>query len=59
MVYKYDISLPIAKMYEIVEVMRERLADHDAILVGYGNLGDSNLHLNATVPTHDAAGETW
>ena len=43
-------------MYEIVEVMRERLADHDAIVVGYGHLGDSNLHLNVTVPTHDAAG---
>jgi len=55
LVYKYDISLPIAKMYEIVEVMRERLADHDAIVVGYGHLGDSNLHLNVTVPTHDAA----
>jgi hypothetical protein len=24
-VYKYDISLPTAKMYHLVEVMRERL----------------------------------
>jgi hypothetical protein len=25
-VYKYDLSLPIAKFYDLVEVMRERFA---------------------------------
>eukprot|EP00658_Telonema_sp_P-2_P079438 TRINITY_DN7672_c0_g1_i2.p1 TRINITY_DN7672_c0_g1~~TRINITY_DN7672_c0_g1_i2.p1 ORF type:complete len:204 (-),score=44.66 TRINITY_DN7672_c0_g1_i2:378-989(-) len=55
LVYKYDISLPISKMYEIVELTRERLAGHDAQVMGYGHLGDSNLHLNVTVPSHDAA----
>lgn len=48
--YKYDISLPLAVYYDIVEKMRDRLADQaDCVRVcGYGHLGDSNLHLNVT-----------
>lgn len=51
-VYKYDLSLPQARMYELVEVTRERVADRsDATVVGYGHLGDCNLHLNVSTPT--------
>ncbi|XP_073005459.1 probable D-2-hydroxyglutarate dehydrogenase, mitochondrial isoform X1 [Typha latifolia] len=44
-VYKYDLSLPVEKLYDIVEEMRLRLGEM-AKVVGYGHLGDGNLHLN-------------
>ena len=44
--YKYDISLPLRQMYAIVEQMREQLREHNCVVVGYGHLGDANLHLN-------------
>lgn len=47
-VYKYDVSVPFDRYYELVQVMRERLTDHDAVVVGFGHLGDSNLHLNVS-----------
>lgn len=51
-VYKYDLSLPIEKMNDLVEEMRTRL-DARAKVVGYGHLGDGNLHLNISVPQYD------
>ncbi|CAG2104604.1 unnamed protein product [Medioppia subpectinata] len=52
--YKYDISLPLNVFYEIVEVMRERLKDTDCLkVVGYGHIGDCNLHLNITSKAFD------
>lgn len=39
-VYKYDLSIPVPKFYEIVEVMRERLKGQAREVVGYGHLGD-------------------
>lgn len=51
-VYKYDVSLPVDRMYSLVEEMRERLAGHDALVVGYGHVGDGNLHLNVSVKEH-------
>ncbi|KAK9678386.1 hypothetical protein RND81_11G207800 [Saponaria officinalis] len=53
-VYKYDLSIPLEKMYDIVEEMRTRLG-HPAKVVGYGHLGDGNLHLNITSPQYDDA----
>eukprot|EP00928_Gymnodinium_smaydae_P056366 TRINITY_DN39760_c0_g1_i1.p1 TRINITY_DN39760_c0_g1~~TRINITY_DN39760_c0_g1_i1.p1 ORF type:complete len:541 (+),score=89.55 TRINITY_DN39760_c0_g1_i1:37-1659(+) len=51
-VYKYDVSLPLHRMYELVEAARERLKaegfDETAKAAGYGHLGDANLHLNVT-----------
>lgn len=49
-VYKYDISLPVAQMYEFVEKTRDRLQGLDALSMGYGHLGDGNLHLNIVTP---------
>lgn len=56
-VFKYDLSLPGPKMYELVEVMRDRLAGDfpEAVVVAYGHLGDSNLHLNIWAPAADPA----
>lgn len=47
-VYKYDLSLPLPKMYELVLYMKEKLGDKVTNVVGYGHLGDGNLHLNFT-----------
>uniref|UniRef100_A0A0E0LI02 Probable D-2-hydroxyglutarate dehydrogenase, mitochondrial n=1 Tax=Oryza punctata TaxID=4537 RepID=A0A0E0LI02_ORYPU len=44
-VYKYDLSIPVEKLYDIVEEMRNRVGDMGQVL-GYGHLGDGNLHLN-------------
>ncbi|XP_052161276.1 probable D-2-hydroxyglutarate dehydrogenase, mitochondrial isoform X1 [Oryza glaberrima] len=44
-VYKYDLSIPVEKLYDIVEEMRSRVGDMGQVL-GYGHLGDGNLHLN-------------
>ena len=60
-IYKYDVSLPIPKMYDLVLDMRKRLHavddstpgddDGGVLVVGYGHLGDGNLHLNISVPS--------
>jgi FAD/FMN-containing dehydrogenase len=57
--YKYDVSIPIQDLYKLVEETRERLnskglvGDDDSYpalgVVGYGHMGDSNLHLNVPV----------
>ncbi|XP_064611962.1 D-2-hydroxyglutarate dehydrogenase, mitochondrial-like [Liolophura sinensis] len=51
--YKYDVSLPLSHFYELVEVMRERLGDKAVSVVGYGHVGDCNLHFNATTREFD------
>ncbi|KAL0547121.1 hypothetical protein IC582_017044 [Cucumis melo] len=53
-VYKYDLSLPVEKMYDLVEEMRTRLGN-SAKVIGYGHLGDGNLHLNISTPQYDDA----
>lgn len=93
-VYKYDISIPVSRMYDIVNDVRHRLhaarhavrsdltiydhGDRDKIeghdclksnakvvdvtddsdsvhVVGYGHLGDGNLHLNVSCARYDSA----
>lgn len=51
-VYKYDLSLPVEKIYDIVQEMRTRIG-HTAKVVGYGHLGDGNLHLNISATEYD------
>ncbi|KAL9461657.1 hypothetical protein AB3S75_004617 [Citrus x aurantiifolia] len=51
-VYKYDLSLPVEKMYDLVEKMRQRLGE-TAKVIGYGHLGDGNLHLNISAPRYE------
>ena len=47
-VYKYDLSMPLAGMYQLVDAVRKRLHDHgpSVTVTGYGHVGDGNLHLN-------------
>lgn len=57
--YKYDVSIPLPELYQVVEDCRERLTklgfvgDDDSFpvhsVVGYGHMGDSNMHLNVAV----------
>ncbi|KAL9123376.1 MAG: hypothetical protein Q9187_000058 [Circinaria calcarea] len=62
-VYKYDLSIPISELYKLVEDTRERLTAASLIgddekhpvvgVVGYGHMGDSNLHLNVATRRFD------
>jgi FAD/FMN-containing dehydrogenase len=62
-VYKYDLSIPISKLYDLVNDTRDRLTkaglvgDTDEFpvvdVVGYGHMGDSNLHLNVPTRRYD------
>ncbi|XP_039993823.1 D-2-hydroxyglutarate dehydrogenase, mitochondrial isoform X1 [Xiphias gladius] len=52
-IYKYDISLPVEQIYQLVTDMREHLGDRAKSVVGYGHVGDGNLHLNITSPAKD------
>ncbi|EGC30035.1 hypothetical protein DICPUDRAFT_158305 [Dictyostelium purpureum] len=48
-VYKYDLSLPMDQFYSIVEIMRNKF-EGKANVVGFGHVGDGNLHLNISTP---------
>ena len=50
--YKYDISLPLSVFYDSITVMRERLGNDVTRVVGYGHIGDGNMHLNITSPEY-------
>nr|CCA17465.1 D2hydroxyglutarate dehydrogenase putative [Albugo laibachii Nc14] len=54
-VYKYDVSLPIAEYYNLVYAIRNRLGSkyEDVQVVGYGHLGDGNLHLNVSTKQYN------
>jgi len=52
-VYKYDVSIPLPKLYKCVEDLRVHAAsalESGAItrITGYGHIGDGNLHINVT-----------
>ncbi|XP_056151249.1 D-2-hydroxyglutarate dehydrogenase, mitochondrial [Lampris incognitus] len=51
--YKYDISLPVEQIYQLVTDMREHLRGKAKSVVGYGHVGDGNLHLNITSSAKD------
>jgi len=58
-VYKYDVSIPLKELYQLVDDVRVRIEDAGLVgessdkpvvaVVGYGHMGDSNLHLNVAV----------
>ncbi|KAI9986899.1 hypothetical protein PInf_025868 [Phytophthora infestans] len=52
-VYKYDISLPMDQYYKVVEEVREKMAPLGAEVVGFGHMGDCNLHLNISTLEYD------
>ena len=55
-VYKYDVSIPTGEMYDLVEETKDAVAHIEgAVVVGYGHVGDANLHLNIAVPEYSDA----
>lgn len=54
-VYKYDLSIPLGDLYDIVEELRQRLKGHPLVkeVLGYGHIGDGNLHLNIAAKSYD------
>lgn len=62
-VYKYDVSIPLEEMYQLVDDTRARIEEagllgdteeHPVVsVVGYGHMGDSNLHLNVSTRYFD------
>ena len=62
-VYKYDLSIPISELYQLVEDTRQKLTSASLVgdndthpvvgVVGYGHMGDSNLHLNVATRRFD------
>lgn len=59
-VYKYDVSIPLADLYSLVEDTSARLKEAGIVdidddskpvveAIGYGHVGDGNLHLNVCV----------
>ncbi|KAI1824432.1 hypothetical protein F4861DRAFT_506322 [Xylaria intraflava] len=61
--YKYDVSIPLKDLYKLVDETREKIeaaglkGDTDEFpvveVVGYGHMGDCNLHLNIAVRRYD------
>ncbi|KAL2136310.1 hypothetical protein VTI74DRAFT_4344 [Chaetomium olivicolor] len=61
--YKYDVSIPLKELYQLVEDTKARvdaaglLGDTDDFpvraVVGYGHMGDANLHLNVSTRRFD------
>lgn len=50
-VYKYDVTLHPADIYGLVNEMRNRLTGSEATsVIGYGHVGDGNVHLNIAAP---------
>lgn len=57
--YKYDVSIPLPELYQLVDDCKARLTERGFVgdddsfpvraVVGYGHMGDSNLHLNVAV----------
>ncbi|KAM4043561.1 D-2-hydroxyglutarate dehydrogenase, mitochondrial isoform 2-T2 [Anomaloglossus baeobatrachus] len=54
-VFKYDLSMPVEKLYTLVEETRARVGSSAQSVIGYGHLGDGNLHLNITAKSHTDA----
>lgn len=68
-VYKYDVSIPLADLYGLVEDINARLNDAGIAslddeskpvlaALGYGHIGDGNLHLNVSVRKYSPEIET-
>lgn len=61
--YKYDLSVPVEKMYEVVERMRAHLKERGLLggkvkyVAGFGHLGDGNLHLNVVAEGNEFSEE--
>ncbi|OHW93336.1 d-lactate dehydrogenase 2 [Colletotrichum incanum] len=61
--YKYDVSIPLKDLYRLVDDTKAKMEEAGLVgdtdefpavgVVGYGHMGDSNLHLNVAVRRYD------
>lgn len=53
-VYKYDFSVSLDHLYDLVEETRSHMKGVDGVLdvVGFGHIGDGNIHLNIVVENY-------
>ncbi|GKT88429.1 D-lactate dehydrogenase 2 [Colletotrichum tofieldiae] len=61
--YKYDVSIPLKELYQLVDDTKAKMEEAGLVgdtdefpavgVVGYGHMGDSNLHLNVAVRRYD------
>jgi (R)-2-hydroxyglutarate---pyruvate transhydrogenase len=64
-VYKYDLSVNLEHLYDLVEATRKHVKGIEGIVdvVGFGHIGDGNLHLNVLVdkysPKFEKVLEPW
>ena len=49
-VFKYDLSLKTDNFYQIAEEAQQKLAGTEALVVGFGHMGDGNIHLSVSAP---------
>ncbi|KZO93470.1 FAD-binding domain-containing protein [Calocera viscosa TUFC12733] len=56
-VYKYDVSVPIQEWENVLETLRARAEEKSGGLiervVGFGHIGDGNLHINVVCSRYD------
>ncbi|EGP85516.1 uncharacterized protein MYCGRDRAFT_74344 [Zymoseptoria tritici IPO323] len=63
-VYKYDLSIPLPELYSLVEETRAKFQESGMMdaedeskpvidVIGYGHMGDSNLHINVATRRYD------
>lgn len=63
-VYKYDLSIPLPQLYDLITECRQKFQENGLMdpedeskpvldVVGYGHMGDSNLHLNVATRRYD------
>lgn len=52
-VFKYDISLPLDCLYDVVLDLRRHLGAKAMYCNGFGHVGDSNIHINVTTDSYN------
>lgn len=62
-VYKYDLSIPLPQLYDIITDTRQLMLDQGLMgdeddkpvldVIGYGHMGDQNVHLNVCTRWYD------
>lgn len=65
----YDLSLPLPKMWELVREAKSKIVERDLLsttdetkpvvdVIGYGHIGDGNIHLNVVLRRYEKSVET-